>query len=34
MRIVLRWIGLMIGMGIGGGYRECYFCGVMEKVRW
>lgn len=26
--------GLMIGMGIVGGFRECYFCGVMEKVRW
>lgn len=24
----------MIGFGIVGGFRGCYFCGVMEKVRW
>lgn len=26
--------GLTTGRGIVGGSRECYFCGMMEKVRW
>lgn len=26
--------GLMISLGIVGGFRRCYFCRVMEKVRW